>query len=348
MENPFRRGYQPESTKTENDLTPLKKETLGREINEGTFASVHEVNSKNEDNDPEYVVKIGHTRDYPVPFLKLFDLRLPRERISNFLKKFLGEKFDLMPNFDSIKSGVAEYLLLKDYYSPQDASSEDKIEDEPRALLLEALSDEKSALYQEMRELLGNDNEVEEISEVFKKHKDDNFLLKEQVVMGHPPEFTQEELEKRETAGEKLPSTYYIFQEKVKGDEIAPLYEITDEELKEHPEILEKLLTFAMLTKKMYEDTEKIPDMRPEEILRHPFEWFQKTANILVDKGKEELYFIDTRWLWEKDMINFRNFSLVDYLGTKAINGAIKKYVNLLDEIREKRAQKIIPSPDVS
>ena len=132
-----------------------------------------------------------------------------------------------------------------------------------------------------------------------------------------------------------MPVTYFIYQEKIVGANVVPLWELKDEELLKRPQLIEKLLTFAVLTKKMYSDTGKLIDTRPEELAKHPFEWFQETANILLDKDKQELSFVDTRWFWDGNSRMGRGgVDLIKHLGVKSIDNAIRKYAGMLKSLR--------------
>ena len=164
-----------------------------------------------------------------------------------------------------------------------------------REELSAALENQEDPFYQEMLGSLGNPHLIKTLADIARKHQKDNFLPREiGTIIGHPQDLGQEQASRILAEGKKLPSTYYIAQEEIKGKFLKPFLELKEEELINHPEVLEKLLMFAVLTKKMYSDTGKLIDLRPEEILKNPFEYFQKTANLLADlgeKGGEENYF---------------------------------------------------------
>lgn len=132
----------------------------------------------------------------------------------------------------------------------------------------------------------------------------------------------------------EAPVTYYIFQEKVEGD-IVSLAELEKGELIKRKELTEKLLTFVILLKKMYEDTGKIIDTRPEDIWKYPTEWFQKTGNLLIDKNTNDVYLIDTRWLRDSNIrfLGKRGLHLVERLGNASLCNALKKYTDILESI---------------
>ena len=86
--------------------------------------------------------------------------------------------------------------------------------------------------------------------------------------------------------------TYYIVQEYVKGD----LFHDADE-LKA-PEIVQsKLLLVAVLVLIMAMLEDKVPDMRPRYMMGESRDWFGLTDNVIVNDS--EVFFIDTRWLWD-------------------------------------------------
>ncbi len=120
------------------------------------------------------------------------------------------------------------------------------------------------------------------------------------------------------------------------GNTIKPLSEITKDELANNRVLTERLLTFAILTKKMYYDTGKLIDTRPEEVGRHPLEWFRQTSNILADTETGETRFVDTRWLWDANtVIGKKGVNLIERLGIKSIDRAIREYISLLNEERQ-------------
>jgi len=318
-------------------LAPLRKGILGERISEGSHADIHEINKPREDS-ADLVVKIGKTTKYSPPLFNFLKMTFPREKVSKIFEKTLGPQFKISPDMDFIKNGVAEYLLMKKYFAGDNQKEAQKSDDDEsvkiRKELISDLQNKDSAFHQEMLSILGDEKLTETSARVLDHELNENFLPKEQVVVGHPPEVTQKQAEEYAAKQKKLPFTYYIFQERVKGVDIVPLLELNDEQLTSHPELLKKLLAFAMLTKKMYWDTGKLIDTRPEEVGKHPFEWFQQTANILADKNDQKLFFVDTRWLWDKESrLGAKGINIVDQLGVRSVNRAIKKYATLLSRL---------------
>lgn len=314
-----------------DDLTPFAKGSLGEKISEGSHADVFELR-KNEKSEANFVVKIGKTNEYKPPILKALNLSISRKRASQLLQKLFGPEYNINPNMNFIKNGVAEYALMKRYFSCRFEGEENKGDKNPRDELITDLRNENSPFYEEMRGIFGKDANIENVIGILEDHRDENFLPKEQIVVGHPPELTPEEATKLKNEGKELPYTYYLIQEMIKGEKVIPLTQVKDQELKNHPELVKKLLTFAMLTKKMYGDTGKLIDMRPDEVAKHPFEWFQKTSNILVDLKSDTVNFVDTRWLYDRNtrIIGQSGINLVDKLGRRSIDRAIKKYAGML------------------
>lgn len=316
----------PDSFDKKEDLSPLKKGAVGSKIADGSFADVHEVNKPREDF-PNLVVKIGQVSEYKPPLLNALKLTFSREKASRMLEAVFGPDFKINPDMDFIKGGVAEYLLMKEYFGDVEQVSA------KRAELISEVKNSENIFHKELKKCLGNDNSVNDISRVVEKQKNENFLPAEQTVIGHPRDLTREKAENLVRMGKKLPVTYYIFQDDIRGEDVFPLSEISDDELANNPEIVEKLLAFAVLTKKMYSDTGLLIDTRPEEMARNPLEWFQKTANIMVDKKSQKIFFIDTRWLWKKDSrIGERGINLVKFFGVRSVDRAIRKYAELLKE----------------
>ncbi len=320
-------------------LAPLRKGILGKRISEGSHADIHEINKLRE-NSADLVVKIDKTTEYSPPVFNFLKMNFPREKISKILEKTLGPQFKISPDMDFIKNGVAEYLLMKKYFAVNDKKEAQKNDDDEsikiRKELISDLQNKDSAFHKEMLSILGDEKLTETSARVLDQQLNENFLPKEQVVVGHPPEVTQAQAKEYAAKQKKLPFTYYILQERIKGADIVPLSELNDKQLTAHPELLKKLLAFAMLTKKMYWDTGKLIDTRPEEVGKHPFEWFQQTANILADKSDQKLFFVDTRWLWDKkSRLGAKGINIVDQLGVRSVNRAIKKYATLLSRLNE-------------
>lgn len=306
----------------------LWQDLLGKKIGEGFYTKVHEVAHKPTPNlkmrGKKLVVKIGMTKALPLGFISL-----PRKYVGNFLEWTFGSTVRIFPTKESIiEAYEEEYLLIKKYFTPLPLDSKKQ---NPRQELLNDLKNQKSKFYKELFSLLKSDETLSLTAKTFERHQRDNFLKDEHLVIGHPHHLEQEEMDKLIKSGKEIPITYYIFQEKVEGD-ICLLGEITKKELFNRKELTEKLLTFALLLKKMYEDTGKLIDTRPEHLWKSPFEWFQKTGNLLIEKNTNELYFIDTRWLWDSNIrfLGKKGLHLVDRLGNKSVCQAIKTYLQIL------------------
>lgn len=319
------------------DLSPFKEGAVGKSISEGSHANIHEINKPRE-GFPDRIVKIGKTDGYTPPLLSdKLRIKFSRKRVSDALVKLFGPRFQIHPDQDFIKNGVAEYLIMREYFG-HDGREDKNTSQKNRRELLASLEDHGNPFYKEMACVLGDNGLIAETIQVLKNHQHDNFLPEEQTIIGHPPNAVHGQAGSFRARGEKLPVTYYIYQEKIAGSNTVPLRELSDEELLKYPKLIEKLLTFAILTKKMYFDTGKLIDTRPEELAKHPFEWFQETANILVNKDEQELSFTDTRWLWDGDSrVGKEGVNLVKHLGIKSVNGAIRKYAGMLKSLRRMR-----------
>jgi hypothetical protein len=264
-------------------------------------------------------------------------ISLSRREMDKFSTWLFGTKsVEIYPTPESaMRAYKEEYKLIKKYFSPIDRdNSLENGEKDPRQELSIDLRNPQSKFFKEMRELLGDDQLIRKLDNIFDKHGDENFLKDENMIIGLPRNLSQEKINALRKAGKHVPSTYYIFQEKVTGD-VVSLSDMSDEDLKERPMLIKKLITFALLQKKMYEDTGKLIDTRPDELLRRRLEWFQKTGNILIDKNTNNLFFIDTRWLWDSKtrFIGKKWLNLIDHLGRKSVDRAIKKYIGLLNSI---------------
>lgn len=321
----------------EEDIAPFRGDTISGKIAEGSHAAVHEVHHSRE-YVPPLVVKIGNTTEYAPPLLKALRITFPRPETSRFLEKYLGKEFKIMPDEELVRNGVAEYVQMKKYfgYEPRESPAEgEESAPDSREELVSQLRNPEDSFSRELRNIIGRSERFETAIQSVQHQRNENFLPREQVVIGHPRETTRADVQAHQQSGEKLPMTYYLLQERIAGDHVKPLAELTDQDLRAHPQLIERLLTFAVLTKKMYADTGKLIDTRPEEVLKHPFEWFQKTANILVNLETEKVFFVDSRWLWDKDSAmgaGKGKFTLIDLLGVKSVDRAIRKYAGLLGE----------------
>ena len=319
----------PDSADKNEDLSPLKKGALGEKFNEGSHANIHEINSPREDY-TKTIVKIGKTEEYAPPLLKALKLSFPRAQISRILEKTLGPEFKIDVDQEFIKNGVAEYLLIKSYFGADTESLEKRKE------LIAALENPESQFYQELAKGLGSADDFPEFARLISQYQGENFLSPEQTVVGHPEDLNRKIAEEKLSRGEKLPVTYYIFQDSSRREGVSTLFDMSDAEIAKYPEIIEKLLVFALITKKMYSDTGNIIDTRPDELLKNPLEWFQKTSNIRVDKKSQKIFFVDTRWLWKKDSrLGEKGVNLVGLLGVRSVDRAIRKYSALSREAKE-------------
>jgi hypothetical protein len=327
----------------EDNLAPLKY-PFGEEIRGGSFAKIHGLYDL-EGKDTKWLAKEADDK-YSPPFFNRFKINFSREKFSNFLEKILGPGFKIKADKEFIKNGLLEYVLIKKYFgSNADAKSDQnktetdseaigEIKENAGAQIIRELQDENSVFFKELLNAAGGKEGIEKISEVMEKNKDYNFLPKEHLVVGHPSSLSRQEAEDMQARGEKLPMTYYIIQEWIKGEEVAPLFEMDDEELEKHPAMVEKLLTFLVLAKKMYIDTGKLIDTRPEEVGKHPLEWFNKTGNILVDKKTDQVHFVDTRWLWDKkSRLGEGGLNIIKLLFVGSIDKSIEKYTAMLTRI---------------
>ncbi len=322
----------------ERPLAPFKKD-LGQPFKEGSRSRVFPYG---EIADGLSVVVKEEKSEYAPPLLKCLEkfMALKREKLSRFLEKILGPQFKIRIDFDLVKNGVAEYFLMSQYFRRDENDTGGSREN--REELTESLENPEDPFHGEMRDALGDQKSVALLAGIAKKHQKDNFLPREiGTVIGHPSDLTAQKAAELKAAGKKLPSTFYIVQEAIKGKKLIPLLDLDDNELRKRPDVLEKLLMFAVLTKKMYADTGKMIDLRPEEILKNPFEFFQKTANVLVNldekEGKSGVYFVDNRWLWDKkSRVGEGGINFIKFLGVASIDRAIKKYLGLLEQAKKK------------
>ncbi|HYF04961.1 MAG TPA: hypothetical protein VEA59_02205 [Patescibacteria group bacterium] len=290
------------------------KAKIGKKIGEGAFADVHEFDHGGVD----FVVKIGQTTSWAPPISGNFKVNFPRAKISRLLEVLLGDKFKIQPDEQFVVKGLAEHELLHRYFG-----SEDKPNDEVHRLrehILQDLQNSKSAFY---KSLFGDNGRYAIVcSEVFAKHKKESFLPAEHIQVGTP-------------LSDGAPLTYYLFQRAVRGEHVLPLYKFSKQQYTEFPLLTERLLTFSVLVKRMYFDTETFIDSRPHEVGKHFYDWFQKTSNILLDTREQKVYFIDTRWLWDTGDSTFLGktyIKLMHILSNRSLSKAIYTYARALKQ----------------
>jgi|WetSurMetagenome_2_1015567.scaffolds.fasta_scaffold09719_2 hypothetical protein len=311
--------------------SPIKEGVIKEKVNEGkgSHSQVFDLNIRI--GEKEHVVKVGEWRNYRPPIIKALKISLSRRTVDKAVTWVLGTKsVGVYPTPESTKRAYKEeYKLIKKYLSPADKDNSEK---DPRQELSDDFKNPQSELFKKMQSLLGDEESAHKLGEIFERHKNDDFLKDEQLVIGLPRDLSKEKIDRLRNKGKHVPSTYYIFQEKVTGD-VACLSELNDEDLKSRSLVTEKLITLALLQRKMYKDTGKLMDTRPDELIKSRLEWFQKTDNILVDKNTNKVFFIDTRWLWDSKtrFIGKNWLNLIDHLGRKSVDRAIKKYVGLLN-----------------
>ncbi len=309
------------SEREDMDITPLQRGAVGKKIAEGSHATIHRVKTPS-NNSADLIVKIGKTDTYSPPFLSWLNITLSRKKVSRFLEKLLGHEFKINPDTEFIINGFAQYRVIKTYFGSEGTKN-------IRIKIIADLYDHTSSFYKELLHILPDKAACKKTIRIFSAYTNENFLPREHVVIGHPPHLLQQDIKACGIRDKKLPVTYYLFQEYIQG---IPLCQLNHQELTRRPKLAEKLLVFAILAKRMYHDTGMLIDTRPEEIAKYPCEWFEKTANILVNTHTEAVFFVDTQWLWsnQSKFIGKNGLNLIEHLGLRSINKAITTYAHLL------------------
>jgi hypothetical protein len=286
---------------------------------EGSHADIYRVTFGAKD----YIVKIGKTESYSPPFLKSLHLSFSRRRASEFFEHYLGSAFTIIPVESSIRAGLADYRILESYFGD---TSEAQAK---REGLLVSLADYSHTFTRDLLGVLGPSG-VLGVRESVAAHLDVSFLPREQVVIGHPPAKVGADSRRSDgTAPAAL--TYYIIQDAIMGRSVVPLCRLRESDFALVRPLWESLVTFAVLAKKMYHDTGLLIDTRPDEVVKHPFEWFRQTSNVLVDVARGRAYFVDTRWLWSAgSILGKEGLNLVELLGVRSLNRAIRRYSGLI------------------
>jgi hypothetical protein len=295
----------------------------------GSHANVFELKEPFEGK--EYVLKVGKLRNYKPPLLKGLPFSVNRNALDKIVTSVFGTKsVEIYPSPEhTVRAYLEEYLPIKNYLTPV---SKEEFSKDPRQEMLKDFKNPNSLFYREMLKLLGDKQLIEKLDAIFGENKNYNFLKNECVDTAPPLDLSIKEIEAYEKKGKPLPLTDYIFQEKVK-DNPAGLVDLDIDILRMRPLVLKRLITFALLQRKMYMDLGKLIDTRPREIIRNYFDWFGKTDNLLVTE-KDDVVFIDTRWLWDKKtrIIGEHWLNLIDHVGRKSVDRAIKTYMELLDK----------------
>ena len=235
------------------------------------------------------------------------------------MKFALGKKYKIHPDEEHILEGLEEYNLLHSYYGSENRDNSITIKN--REKLITSLKNPTDSFHKAIKKIVSRDQLIAKIIQTLEAHQNENFLPAEEVFIGTPLD-TQDEKEKSKT-------TYYLFQKAITGEHILPLHKFTHHYYEDHKLLVERLLVFSILTKKMYFDTGAFIDARPNEVAKHITNWFQKTANILVDTKHQKVYFIDTRWLWQTKNTKILGtiwVRIMQKLGNRSLNKAIKLY----------------------
>ncbi|HEC63875.1 MAG TPA: hypothetical protein ENI23_01120 [bacterium] len=237
------------------------------------------------DGKKSWAIKEGRTAaDFPL--FKQLDIPLNYE----FWNAFSGPLgFDLMPKGERVTKELREYFLLAKYlgFFIEDfkvLGDNDHVRSEQKKLRKELLNfdKKKSELGSLVLRLIDNDSKKPSLlkkaisSPKVYKH---NFLVKEYVIFGAPRKA-------------KTKKTYFIVQEWVEGD---TLEQTLEEDMSK--EIYGRLLVFIILSLHLFEQEQKLVDMRGKSLVNT--NWFVRTENIIVNIETEDVKFIDTRWLWD-------------------------------------------------
>ena len=300
----------------------LKNDKPLKKIGRGIFSNVYEW------PDGKWVVKIGQVERVHIPIVRNFSISLLRKTAAPVVEKILGKTYALIQNKEKIRNDFLDYKIFRDYlgFDDENRAEQEKI----RKKLMEDLSDKHSIFYRKLSKSL-SEREISELKEIFKEQFSENFLKREFLAMGYPPGLTEEKLKELKRKNEKIPVTYYIFQEKVTGNNIRHLFEIKDKDIKKHPLLAKRLITLVLLIKNMEINGCYLPDTRPEEPVKHPLSWFRKTSNILIDLDKEKVFFIDTRLLWNKKIKSPIGGKMVRFLESRSLNRSLKRYLGFIE-----------------
>jgi predicted DNA-binding transcriptional regulator len=71
-----------------------------------------------------------------------------------------------------------------------------------------------------------------------------------------------------------------------------------------------------------------LPDTRPKYLISQMYNWLLRTDNIRISEKNNDLMFIDTRWLWDRNA----NFIKRGTIIPEMIENLAKGYINLLLE----------------
>ncbi|MFW5720131.1 MAG: hypothetical protein ACOCXT_03850 [Candidatus Dojkabacteria bacterium] len=292
-------------------------------IGEGIFNKVYNVTI----GDRSWIIKEGrYDLDYPIT--RKFRLPVPRRVVSWFWGLF---NKSLMPSHEAALLQFEEYVLIAKYFGLFDEEGEHSVAAyEPDMLHFQrhVRQDLFTSIYSEnnFAELIlqsvktfKNYHKIKAIL-----HRDEyytyNFLPQEYLILSISSgikKYFRRITTKREN--------FYIVQDHVEG---IPLGKMTDNELFENKELLSRLIFFILLSMYMAYHESKVIDSRPEGLLQNINEWFSKTGNIFVNPDSSHVTFIDTRWLWDKD-IHQRGIGISDLI-IDSMSNNLAKYVDKL------------------
>jgi hypothetical protein len=117
--------------------------------------------------------------------------------------------------------------------------------------------------------------------------------------------------------------TYFIIQDFIPGKNLNQL----DETSLPHRTTKQLIIMLYIILLMDYQ-TGLLPDTRPKYLISQMYNWLLRTDNIRISEKNNDLMFIDTRWLWDRNA----NFIKRGTIIPEMIENLAKGYINLLLE----------------
>jgi hypothetical protein len=295
--------YPLESTNVRKFLDEYTVVRIGKGMNTRVF-KVEEV---------DWVVKEGRW-DLDVSFFENLEIQIPAQLTENFLKMF---QVQFLPRPKEIKRQYDLYLRFvkyfgyfdekSDYFHPEISSVFHSQQDIRNSLLAEVENIEN-------KHNIKLDPSVERIftntSTVTHNYLPNEYLLYGRTMSGKDSDR----------------DTYFIFQEFVHGELLhdQELYDLDKNEL-------EQMILLSFLVLLMRTNEKLVPDLRPRHFVAEATDWFTNTDNLII--SKDQVKFIDTRWVWETGENVVKRGILIPEMTVESVKKylvkALKKYGEL-------------------
>jgi hypothetical protein len=293
-------------------------------IGKGLFNTVYKARIGND----SWIIKEG-AYDLKFPLFKGIYFPLPRKAFDRIYKMF---GLTIMPSHKSAIDQMNEYVLLARYFGTVNDNTLKRISGfDPK------VKQTQLKIRENLRSSILNEDEFAEVIlasvKTFKNYhklkelvmEDDllyyNYLPSEYLVLS----LTSERKGLLKLFSRKL-ENHYIVQDCIEGSTLA---NISDDHLFDKPLTLARMIIFLLLAISMEYHEHRLIDSRPENGVLNG-DWFGQTGNLILNLGDNEVKFVDTRWLNQREGNLLQKGIVVADLIRDALNWNLAKYVEAL------------------